>query len=126
MKEMNQKGGERQTANRRATGSRYEARAAAYLEKKGYRILERNFRCRSGEIDLIARDGRYLVFIEVKYRRTGAAGYALDAVDARKAAKVRRVAGIYLMQTSRPETTPCRFDAIGIDGDAVTHIENAF
>ena len=54
--------------NRRETGSRYEKQAAVYLEQKGYEILEMNFRCRRGEIDLVARDGEYLVFVEVKYR----------------------------------------------------------
>ena len=54
--------------NRRETGSRYEKQAAVFLEQKGYEILEMNFRCRRGEIDLVARDGEYLVFVEVKYR----------------------------------------------------------
>ena len=54
--------------NKRQTGSRYEETAAAFLTSKGYRVLERNFRCRQGEIDLICRHGRYLVFAEVKYR----------------------------------------------------------
>ena len=52
--------------NKRQTGSRYEETAAAFLTSKGYRVLERNFRCRQGEIDLICRHGRYLVFAEVK------------------------------------------------------------
>ena len=56
--------------NKRRTGGCYEAAAAVYLEKQGLVILRKNYRCRSGEIDLIARDGRYLVFIEVKYRNT--------------------------------------------------------
>ena len=55
--------------------------AAAYLKKKGYRILEANFRCRFGEIDLIARDGAYLVFIEVKYRSSLKDGDSLEAVN---------------------------------------------
>ena len=55
--------------NRRKTGSRYEQKAVDYLERRGLTILERNYRCRSGEIDVIAEDERYLVFVEVKYRR---------------------------------------------------------
>ena len=51
--------------NKRVTGSRYEIYAAAYLEERGYRILEKNYRCRAGEVDLIGQNGRYLVFIEV-------------------------------------------------------------
>ena len=68
--------------NNRETGSRFEEQVADFLKKQGFRILDRNFRCREGEIDIIARDGAYLVFIEVKYRRTKAAGSALEAIDA--------------------------------------------
>ena len=67
--------------NKRRTGGCYEAAAAAYLEKQGLVILRKNYRCRSGEIDLIARDGRYLVFIEVKYRNTAVSGSASDCCD---------------------------------------------
>ena len=63
--------------NKRMEGSRYEKLAARYLEQKGMDILELNYRCRTGEIDIIARDGEYLVFVEVKYRKTKRAGYAL-------------------------------------------------
>ena len=112
--------------NRRRTGAEYEEKAAEYLEGLGWRILERNYRCRTGEIDLIAKEGGYLVFVEVKYRATGAKGSALEAVDRKKAAQVRRVAGIYLYEKRLPEDTPCRFDAVGIDREAVTHIRDAF
>ncbi|MBQ2250778.1 MAG: YraN family protein, partial [Lachnospiraceae bacterium] len=56
--------------NKRTTGSHYEQQVAAFLQKQGFEILEMNFRCKSGEIDIIARDGSYLVFVEVKYRRS--------------------------------------------------------
>ena len=112
--------------NRRRTGAEYEEKAAEYLEGLGWRILERNYRCRTGEIDLIAKEGDYFVFVEVKYRATGAKGSALEAVDRKKAAQVRRVAGIYLYEKRLPEDTPCRFDAVGIDREAVTHIRDAF
>ena len=114
------------TQNKRQTGSHYESQVAAYLKKNGFQKLEQNYRCRSGEIDLIARDGRYLVFVEVKYRKNGAAGSALEAIDPKKAAQVRRIAGIYLYQKKYPENTPCRFDAAGVDGDVITYIKNAF
>ena len=65
------------------------------LKKKGYRILEANFRCRFGEIDLIARDGAYLVFIEVKYRSSLKDGDSLEAVNRRKQRKIIRVAEYY-------------------------------
>lgn len=112
--------------NNRKTGSHYEQLVAAYLKQQGMEILEMNFRCRSGEIDIVARDGAYLVFVEVKYRSTGACGSALEAIDARKAAQVRRIAGIYLYRHHYPDETPCRFDAAGIDGTGITYIKNAF
>ena len=74
--------------NKRMAGSRYEQLAARYLEQKGMDVLELNYRCRTGEIDIIARDGGYLVFVEVKYRKTKRAGYALEAIDSRKAGQV--------------------------------------
>lgn len=99
---------------------------AAFLRKQGFKILETNFRCRSGEIDLIALDGRYLVFVEVKFRSSGTAGTALEAIDRKKAAQVRRVAEFYLYKKKYPENTPCRFDAAGVDGEVITYIKNAF
>ncbi len=112
--------------NNRTTGSHYETQVAAFLQKQGFQILEQNYRCRSGEIDLIARDGRYLVFIEVKFRSSRYAGYALEAINPKKAAQVRRVAEFYLYQKHFPENTPIRFDAAGIDGTNITYIKHAF
>lgn len=112
--------------NKRTIGSHYESRVAAFLEKQGFEILERNYRCRYGEIDLIARDGNDLVFIEVKYRKTDCAGTALEAIDEKKAAQVRRVASIYLFQRRYAESTSVRFDAAGVDGEQITYIKNAF
>ena len=114
------------TQNKRQTGSHYEDQVAAFLKQQGFLILEQNFHCRRGEIDLIARDGKYLVFIEVKYRKNGAFGSALDAIDIRKAAQVRQIAAIYLHQKRYPEDTPCRFDAAGVDNNRITYIKNAF
>ena len=74
--------------NRRRTGARYEQTAGRYLETKGYQILEYNYRCRRGEIDIIARDQECLVFCEVKYRSGPGAGDAAEAVDAKKQRKL--------------------------------------
>lgn len=112
--------------NNRETGSHYEQQVAAFLQNNGFEILELNFRCRNGEIDIIARDGSYLVFVEVKYRSSRANGNALEAIDARKAAQVRRVAQVYLYQKHYSDTTPCRFDAAGVNGTTITYIKNAF
>lgn len=112
--------------NTRKIGADYEEKAAAYLEKNGYRILERNFRCRTGEIDLVARDGRYLVFVEVKYRANAALGSALEAVGPRKQAVIRQTAAYYMLLHHLPSDTPCRFDVAGITGEEIVLIRNAF
>ena len=70
--------------NQREKGAYWEQKAGAYLESIGYEILEYNFRCRMGEIDIIARDGDYLVFCEVKYRAGTGKGYPAEAVDLKK------------------------------------------
>ena len=80
----------------RARGARYEELAAAFLEKQGYVILEKNFFCRTGEIDIIAREGDTLVFVEVKYRKDLAAGDPAEAVNERKQEKIRKAAAFYL------------------------------
>lgn len=81
---------------RQSLGQLGERLAAAHLEKRGYRILASNFRCRYGEIDLIAEEGQDLVFVEVKTRRGIARGLPEEAVDSRKARKLQEVAFFYL------------------------------
>ena len=78
--------------NKRKIGSRYEEAAAAFLQKQGFRILGKNFRCRQGEIDLVCREGKELVFTEVKYRSDASCGSPFEAVDFRKQEKIRRTA----------------------------------
>lgn len=113
--------------NRRAQGTHYEEIAAAYLEAQGMQILERNFRCRSGEIDLIAADGDCLVFIEVKYRSNDHCGAPEAAVTPGKQRTIRRVAEYFLVRTGCSPDTICRFDVAAIRGDGtVCHYVNAF
>jgi putative endonuclease len=121
-------------AGARAAGERGEALAARYLEKKGYRIVARNFRCPYGEIDLIASQGEYLVFVEVKTRRGRTAFDPALAVNARKMDKLRALAAYYLAAHyvaghPQDELQP-RFDVIAVmlaaAGPRVRHIENAF
>lgn len=112
--------------NMRARGAKYETEAARYLARQGYRIVERNFRCRYGEIDMIARKDSYLVFIEVKYRKTAAMGMPQEAVDRKKQRVISRVADYYCLKHGYSEVTPCRFDVVAILGDEITIIENAF
>ena len=111
--------------NRRETGTQYEERAAEYLIAQNYQILERNYRIRSGEIDIIARDGTVLVFIEVKYRKNDESGNPLEAVDIRKQRKIIKVERYYLYQKKYGDV-PCRFDVIGICGSHIEHIKDAF
>lgn len=114
------------SVNKRQMGTSYEIKAEEYLMQKGYHILERNFRSRSGEIDIIAKDGEYFCFIEVKYRTTRDYGSPLEAVDYRKQNQIRKVAQYYLMKNKLSEWTPCRFDVIGFEGEQMVHLENAF
>ena len=117
--------------NKRQTGAYYEQAAGKYLEQLGYEILEYNYRCRAGEIDIIAKDGAYVVFCEVKYRADSRKGDPLEAVDARKQNVIFRCA-MYYLADHHLNDVPCRFDVIGIQGKdgmkgaEVTYIKNAF
>ena len=82
--------------NRRAVGTWYERKAGEYLEALGYEIIQYNYRCKKGEIDLIARDGEYLVFCEVKYRSKAVMGHPLEAVGFHKQQVISRCALWYL------------------------------
>jgi putative endonuclease len=107
------------------TGSKAEQRAVSLLVRKGYRIVERNFRTKLGELDIIARKGSVLVFVEVRSRRDATYGSALDAVGWRKQRKVTRVAMQYLARR-KPLFVSCRFDVVAITGDDIVHIEDAW
>lgn len=112
--------------NNKRVGSGYEKLAADYLTARGYEIVEMNFRCRTGEIDIIAREGRYLVFVEVKYRNGRGIGTPLEAVTPGKQRSISRVAVYYMLVRHLPETTPCRFDVVGISPDGIELVRNAF
>jgi putative endonuclease len=108
-------------------GKDAEARAARYLEAQGLRIVERNYHTRYGEIDLIARDGETLVFVEVRARRSSAFGGAAASITAAKRDKITRTAEIYL--ATQRHTPRCRFDAVllsGEDAGVVEWIRDAF
>jgi len=109
---------------RRATGRAGEDVATAYLRGLGYAILRRNLRGPGGEIDVVARDGATVVFVEVKARRTRTYGSALSAVDARKRGRIRAVAADWL-QFFAPDAV-ARFDVLAIDGERVRHVRDAF
>lgn len=96
------------------------------MEEQGLCIVERNYRCRIGEIDLIAKDGETLVFVEVKYRRNTQQGSALQAVDTRKQRTITKVASWYLAAQASDFYVSCRFDVVAFDGSEVTWISDAF
>lgn len=112
--------------NNRSVGTEYERKAADYLRTHGYEILEKNFRCRSGEIDLIGKDGEYLVFIEVKYRSSDRMGEPAEAVNYRKQRAIIRVAKFYMLKNQISEDTPCRFDVVVILENEITLLQDAF
>ncbi len=118
--------------NKKQVGGRYEAMAAEYLEKRGLTILERNFRCRSGEIDLIASDrdpddgGRILVFVEVKYRKDSKAGSPWEAVGYAKRKTICRVAQVYRLRSGGLAGCRFRFDVVSVLGDEITWFRDAF
>lgn len=112
--------------NKRTLGTAWEEQAAQFLKREGCEILEKNFRGKRGEIDLIVRDGRYLVFVEVKYRKNAESGLPEEAVDYRKQRTISRVAQEYLLKHRLPETTPCRFDVVAVCDNRIRHIRNAF
>ena len=111
-----------------------EQLAAEHLIRRGFQIVERNYRTRWGELDIVAFDGRVLAFCEVKTRRVSPAGGSpLDAVRSLKRAQVRKMAGRWLIErTDRPHAKNVRFDAIGVTLDPsgqlvrLEHLEDAF
>jgi putative endonuclease len=113
-------------------GRKGEERAASYLRLKGYKILERNYRVPSGEIDLIAKKSDTLVFVEVKMRRNLKQGTPLEAVSPRKVKRLAAAAALYLAQNQR-EGVCCRFDVVTLGPERnwlgflkVRHVKNAF
>jgi putative endonuclease len=115
--------------HRPTLGRTGEDAAAALYKRLGCRIVERNFRTRSGEVDLIARNGSTVIFCEVKTRRTSRWGLPAEAVHPRKQARLRRLAGEWL-STRRPGRVDVRFDVVSVivadNGMEVTHLPDAF
>lgn len=99
--------------NRQQTGKFGEQHAAVFLKQNGYTVIERNYRQRCGEIDIIAKDGETLVFIEVKTRRTTGFGSPFEAITTRKKRQIARTAQDYLCR-KKLTNKPARFDVIGI------------
>lgn len=94
-------------------GQRGEGLAVAYLEARGFQVLQRNYRCPLGELDLVAREGEHLVFVEVKCRTSSRFGHPAEAVGYRKKKRLERLARYYLRE-HRLENQPCRFDVVSV------------
>ena len=110
-------------------GSSGEALASDFLEKKGFTIVEKNYKTPLGEIDIIAQDNGTVVFIEVKTRSTDSFGYPFEAVHAKKQGKLKKLALLYMKRVGKE--VPARFDILSIQINAagehrIHHITDAF
>lgn len=115
-----------QKESNRKTGFAKEEAVAAYLSNQGFRIVERNFYSRRGEIDIIGYDGEYLVFAEVKYRGSKSLENPLAAVSYAKQRKICRTADFYRYQKKIGLDVPVRYDVIGMWEEKIEWIKNAF
>lgn len=107
----------------RASGAHAEERAARFLVTHGLKVLERNYQCRGGEIDLICQDAAMLVFVEVRLRKHRDFGGAAASITPAKQRRIALAARHYLAGKPLPA---CRFDAVLLDGESIDWIRNAF
>ena len=116
--------------NKRLIGDGNEDLVCNYLKSQGLKIIARNFRCRQGEIDIIARDKEYLCFIEVKFRNSSDYGQPQEAVNYYKQRKISKVSRFYLYSKNLSFDTPIRYDVIAVSVNegikAIKWIKNAF
>ena len=119
----------------REQGEHTENLACQFLEEKGLKLIEKNFNCYFGEIDLIMQDNDSLVFVEVRYRRSNNYGSGAETITANKQSKLIKTASAYLQQHAKLNQYPARFDVVSISGSVETSniqsikfnwIENAF
>ncbi|MEJ5173663.1 MAG: YraN family protein [Hydrogenothermaceae bacterium] len=111
--------------NRSEIGRLKEDMAVEFLREKGYLIIERNFRKRFGEIDIVAKDGNCLVFVEVRSRSYDTFGKALESIGVKKRVKLSKIGNYYISQLNQ-HFDEVRFDVVSITGDEIEHIKNAF
>lgn len=112
--------------NKRTTGAKYEDEACEYLSRAGLKVIERNYRNRNGEIDIVALDGDCYVFVEVKYRSNNSKGNPVEAVNYRKKYTICRVADYYRICHGGLNGMNIRFDVISILKGEITWYKNAF
>ena len=113
----------RRLSNKQRQGLQWEQAALAHLQRHGLVLVEANFECKGGEIDLVMRDGDTLVFVEVRQRVSMTHGGAAASITPAKIRRLVRAAQFYLMRL--PDTPPCRFDVVAIDGGKLEWLQNA-
>ncbi len=112
--------------NKREVGGNKEEAAVKYLMENGVNILKRNFMGRNGEIDIIGDDGNYIIFTEVKYRKSSKMGAAEESVSKSKMKKIYLTALEYIRKNSNSADRNMRFDVIAINGEKINWIKNSF
>lgn len=122
------------TSNKKIRGDQAEEAACHYLQSQGLQLVERNFLCKRGEIDLIMKQADTTIFVEVRYRQNSRYGSAAESVDWRKQAKLLATAEHYLQQYPKAAKGSCRFDVVAVSAQnqqhntdwAIDWIEDAF
>lgn len=112
--------------NKRQLGAKVEQLVREYLVMHGFTILEMNYRCKQGEVDIVAKDAIYYVFIEVKYRNSTQYGTPQEAVGYAKQKRISKAAQYYLYSHNLGECTPVRFDVAAVLKNKITYYKNAF
>ncbi len=112
--------------NKRKLGAKIEQMVKEYITQNGFYVLEMNYRCKQGEIDIIAKDGDYYVFIEVKYRSNTQFGTPQEAVGIAKQKRICKAAQYYMYAHHLDAFTPIRFDVVAVLGQEITYFSNAF
>lgn len=103
--------------DRRSKGHQAESLALDFLKRQGLKLVEKNFSCRNGEVDLIMTHRDCLVFIEVRYRQQASHGHPLETIDYRKQQKIIHAVQYYLLNNRKYQNLPCRIDALAISGN---------
>ena len=101
----------------REQGEYTETLACRFLEGKGFKLIEKNFNCKVGEIDIIMKDNDSLVFVEVRYRRNNNYGSGAESITASKQSKLIKTASLYLQQHAKLNKYPARFDVVSMTGN---------
>ena len=110
-------------SDKQRQGQAWEQRALDHLTRQGMTLVEANFHCKGGEIDLVMRDGAALVFVEVRQRASTRHGGAASSITPAKVRRMVRAAEFYLLRFAR--TPACRFDVVAIDGEQLDWLPNA-